>query len=52
MEPRFIKKCRLSAGCWRRVGLLGRNGEGKSTLMKIIAGNVLPITVIFGDNLN
>ncbi len=23
-----------------RVGLLGRNGEGKSTLMKIIAGNV------------
>jgi ABC transport system ATP-binding/permease protein len=25
-----------------RVGLLGRNGEGKSTLMKVIAGNVLP----------
>ncbi len=25
-----------------RVGLLGRNGEGKSTLMKIIAGSVLP----------
>jgi ABC transport system ATP-binding/permease protein len=25
-----------------RVGLLGRNGEGKSTLMKIIAGNILP----------
>lgn len=25
-----------------KVGLLGRNGEGKSTLMKIIAGNVLP----------
>ncbi|MCK5872077.1 MAG: ATP-binding cassette domain-containing protein [Methylococcales bacterium] len=24
-----------------RVGLLGRNGEGKSTLMKIIAGNIL-----------
>ncbi|MDO8938365.1 MAG: ATP-binding cassette domain-containing protein [Methylicorpusculum sp.] len=23
-----------------RVGLLGRNGEGKSTLMKIIAGNI------------
>jgi ATP-binding cassette subfamily F protein uup len=30
----------LDAG--ERVGLLGRNGEGKSTLMKIIAGNVLP----------
>lgn len=25
-----------------RVGLLGRNGEGKSTLMKVIAGSVLP----------
>ena len=25
-----------------RVGLLGRNGEGKSTLMKITAGNILP----------
>jgi ATP-binding cassette subfamily F protein uup len=30
----------LDAG--ERVGLLGRNGEGKSTLMKIIAGAVLP----------
>lgn len=30
----------LDAG--ERVGLLGRNGEGKSTLMKIIAGTVLP----------
>ncbi len=30
----------LDAG--ERVGLLGRNGEGKSTLMKIIVGNVLP----------
>ncbi|CAG1769866.1 partial ABC transporter ATP-binding protein uup, partial [uncultured bacterium] len=28
----------LDAG--ERVGLLGRNGEGKSTLMKIIAGNI------------
>jgi ABC transport system ATP-binding/permease protein len=25
-----------------RVGLLGRNGEGKSTLMKIIAGDIKP----------
>ncbi len=25
-----------------RVGLLGRNGEGKSTLMKIIAGDIQP----------
>ncbi len=25
-----------------RIGLLGRNGEGKSTLLKIIAGSILP----------
>ncbi len=30
----------LDAG--ERVGLLGRNGEGKSTLMKIIAGDIPP----------
>ncbi|ANE55622.1 ATP-binding cassette domain-containing protein [Methylomonas sp. DH-1] len=30
----------LDAG--ERVGLLGRNGEGKSTLMKIIAGQIAP----------
>lgn len=30
----------LDAG--ERVGLLGRNGEGKSTLLKIIAGNIHP----------
>ncbi len=30
----------LDAG--ERVGLLGRNGEGKSTLMKIIAGEIQP----------
>ncbi len=30
----------LDAG--ERVGLIGRNGEGKSTLLKIIAGEVLP----------
>lgn len=30
----------LDAG--ERVGLLGRNGEGKSTLMKIIAGDISP----------
>jgi ATP-binding cassette subfamily F protein uup len=30
----------LDAG--ERVGLLGRNGEGKSTLMKIVAGSLLP----------
>ena len=25
-----------------RVGLLGRNGEGKSTLLKIIGGDIQP----------
>ena len=33
------------------IGLLGRNGEGKSTLMKLITGQLLPSegTLSFGD---
>jgi ATP-binding cassette subfamily F protein uup len=30
----------LSIGCGVRIGLIGRNGEGKSTLLKIMAGIV------------
>ena len=28
--------------CGERVGLVGRNGEGKSTFLKILAGEILP----------
>ncbi len=34
----------LSIGCGVRIGLIGRNGEGKSTLLKIMAGIVEPDT--------
>ena len=38
----LLKNADVQLDAGERVGLLGRNGEGKSTLMKIIAGNVLP----------
>ena len=37
----LLKNADFQLDAGERVGLLGRNGEGKSTLMKIIAGNVL-----------
>lgn len=36
----LLKNAEFQLDPGERVGLLGRNGEGKSTLMKIIAGNV------------
>ena len=38
----LLKNAEFQLDPGERVGLLGRNGEGKSTLMKIIAGSVLP----------
>jgi ATP-binding cassette subfamily F protein uup len=38
----LLKNSEFQLDAGERVGLLGRNGEGKSTLMKIIAGNILP----------
>jgi ATP-binding cassette subfamily F protein uup len=38
----LLKNADFQLDAGERVGLLGRNGEGKSTLMKIIAGNILP----------
>jgi ATP-binding cassette subfamily F protein uup len=37
----LLKNADFQLDAGERIGLLGRNGEGKSTLMKIIAGNVL-----------
>ncbi len=37
----LLDKADLQLNVGERVGLLGRNGEGKSTLMKIIAGEIL-----------
>lgn len=36
----LLKKADFQLDAGERVGLLGRNGEGKSTLMKIIAGDI------------
>ena len=38
----LLKDANFQLDPGERVGLLGRNGEGKSTLMKITAGNILP----------
>jgi ATP-binding cassette subfamily F protein uup len=36
----LLKNADFQLDAGERIGLLGRNGEGKSTLMKIIAGNI------------
>lgn len=36
----LLKNADFQLDAGERVGLLGRNGEGKSTLMKIISGNI------------
>ncbi len=38
----LLEKADFQLDAGERVGLLGRNGEGKSTLMKIIAGEIQP----------
>ena len=39
--PLLLDKAQLTIEPKERVCLIGRNGEGKSTLMKIIAGDLL-----------
>ncbi|HJJ98593.1 MAG TPA: ATP-binding cassette domain-containing protein, partial [Methanocorpusculum sp.] len=40
--PKILDKVSLSVSKGMRAALTGRNGEGKSTLMKVIAGMVEP----------
>lgn len=40
--PRLLEDINLQIESGERVGLLGRNGMGKSTLLKLIAGELLP----------
>jgi ATP-binding cassette subfamily F protein uup len=42
--PAILEKISLSIDAGERVCLLGRNGMGKSTLMKVIAGDIMPDT--------
>ena len=41
-KPALLEDIDLDVKSGERVGLLGRNGMGKSTLMKIIAGDITP----------
>ncbi len=40
--PPILKDVNLQIGTGERVCLIGRNGEGKSSLMKLVAGDLLP----------
>jgi len=42
--PAILENISLSIDTGERVCLLGRNGTGKSTLMKVIAGDIMPDT--------
>src|SRR5262249_27241595 len=37
---RLLKRAHLSVGPWGNYGLVGENGAGKSTMVKILAGEV------------
>ena len=39
-KPALLDNINLAIDKGERIGLLGRNGTGKSTLMKIISGEV------------
>ncbi len=41
-KPSLLEDIQLAIDSGERIGLLGRNGMGKSTLMKIIAGEIRP----------
>ncbi|HSB03483.1 MAG TPA: ATP-binding cassette domain-containing protein [Anaerolineales bacterium] len=40
--PRLLEDVNMQIESGERVGLLGRNGVGKSTLLKLIGGEILP----------
>ncbi|MEN9460070.1 MAG: hypothetical protein RIS84_90 [Pseudomonadota bacterium] len=43
-ENVILKQVSFSIGCGARIGLLGANGAGKSTLIKLLSGQLQPLT--------
>jgi ATP-binding cassette subfamily F protein uup len=43
-EPRLLDGVTLQIEVGERIGLLGRNGSGKSTFMKFLVGDIVPDT--------
>ena len=43
-ERRVLDKLRMSLAPDERLGILGRNGAGKSTLMRVLAGELAPLS--------
>ena len=41
-KPSLLDNLQLAIDSGERIGLLGRNGTGKSTLMKLLAGDLVP----------
>jgi len=41
-KPSLLDNLQLAVDSGERIGLLGRNGTGKSTLMKLLAGDLVP----------
>ncbi|BDM65725.1 ABC transporter ATP-binding protein [Shewanella sp. NFH-SH190041] len=49
-DKEILKKVQLNLVPGARIGLLGRNGAGKSTLIKLLAGEIQPMTGLYEPN--
>jgi ATP-binding cassette subfamily F protein 3 len=49
-ETQLISELRLSIGRRDRIGIIGKNGKGKSTLLRLIAGELQPTTGAVATN--
>ena len=46
----LLENINITSSTNKMIGVLGRNGQGKSTLLKTLSGNLLPITGQFSIN--
>ncbi|GIU09287.1 ABC transporter ATP-binding protein [Shewanella morhuae] len=49
-EKQILSKVHLNLVPGARIGLLGRNGAGKSTLIKLLSGQLSPLTGLYEPN--